>query len=427
MSVLRSMSSPPGSVQPSAEGSADGAISQAVRVESPTSQPISSPSAANTPVRLLVVDDDDMVLQATARLLRSFGYVVVECQSGAHAVSLLDQEPFDIVLSDIGMPGVDGIDLLRHVHERDPFVPVILFTGAPDVATAIRALEHGAFRYLPKPVSNEEIEKVLERATQLRRFGKLQRYAAGLAGQARLGLGDEEPRSIFDRALDSLWLAFQPIVNVRTQKVFGYEALMRSTEPTLTGAGPLLDAAQRLGRVEELGRYVRDLAAELIPSAPSDTLVFVNVHASELNDPFLVDSSAPLSRHAERVVLEITERAPLDSVRDARRRIAALRDLGYRIAVDDLGAGYSGLGTFAQLEPEFVKLDMDLLRDVHVTPTKQKVIRSLAALAREMGMLVVAEGVERREERDTLIDLGCELLQGFYFARPERGFSLPPL
>ncbi|HVJ19417.1 MAG TPA: EAL domain-containing response regulator [Polyangiaceae bacterium] len=427
MPVLRSMSSPPGSVQPAAEGSTDNAISQPVRVETASSQPVSSPNATQLPVRLLVVDDDGMVLQSTSRLLRSFGYIVVECQSGAHALSLLDHEPFDIVLSDIGMPGIDGIDLLRHVHERDPFVPVILFTGAPDVATAIRALEHGAFRYLPKPVSNDELEKVLERATQLRRFGKLQRYAAGLAGQSRLAVADDELELVFERALDNIWLACQPIVNVRTHKVFGYEALLRSSEPGLANPAVILDAAQRLGRLEQLGRYVRERAAALIPSAPPEALVFVNVHASELGDPLLVDPNAPLSRYAERVVLEITERAPLDSVRDARRRIAALRDLGYRIAVDDLGAGYSGLGTFAQLEPEFVKLDMDLLRDVHVTPTKQKVIRSLASLAREMGMLVVAEGVERREERDTLIELGCELLQGFLFARPERGFSLPPL
>jgi EAL domain-containing protein (putative c-di-GMP-specific phosphodiesterase class I)/ActR/RegA family two-component response regulator len=427
MSVLRSMSSSPGSVQPAGEGSAEGAISEPVRIDGSASQPVSSPNAAATPVRLLVVDDDEMVLQATSRLMRSFGYIVVESLSGAEALTLLDQEPFDIVISDIGMPGIDGIDLLRHVHERDPFVPVILFTGAPDVATAIRALEHGAFRYLPKPVSNEEIEKVLERATQLRRFGKLQRYAAGLAGQGRRSVADDELELMFERALSGLWLAFQPIVNVRTQRVFGYEALLRSTEPTLAGAGGLLDAAQRLGRIEELGRYVREHASEMIPTAPIDALVFVNVHATELTDPMLVDPSSPLSRHAERVVLEITERAPLGSVPDARRRIAALRDLGYRIAVDDLGAGYSGLGSFAQLEPEFVKLDMGLLRDVHVTPTKQKVIRSLASLAREMGMLVVAEGVERREERDTLIELGCELLQGFFFARPERGFSLPPL
>jgi EAL domain-containing protein (putative c-di-GMP-specific phosphodiesterase class I) len=376
---------------------------------------------------MLVVDDDLLVLQATGRTLRSLGYVVGEAQSGEQALQMCDVEPFDVVLSDIGMPGLDGIELLQRMHERDPFVPVVLFTGAPDVNTAIRALEHGAFRYLTKPVAFEEMRQVLERAAQLRRFSKLQRYAAGLSGNAGLTLAESELEVAFDRALGSMWLAFQPIVNVRTHRVFGYEALLRSSEPTLQHAGLLLDAALQLGRIEQLGRSVRELAAETIPTAPPDVLVFVNLHATELSDPLLVDPNSPLSRHAERVVLEITERAPLGSVRDARRRVAALRELGYRIAVDDLGAGYSGLGTFAQLEPEFVKFDMDLVRDVHVTPTKQKVIRSLAALAREMGMLVVAEGVERREERDVLIELGCELLQGFLFARPERGFSIPPL
>ncbi len=429
------MSHTPGSLRPAAaEVSAESTPSEPVSAPGqtisdvgPLSQPISG-AQSSPQVRLLVVDDDVVVLNATARLLRSFGgYVVGEAQSGEEALALMDVEPFDIVVSDIGMPGLDGIGLLQRVHERDPFVPVVLFTGSPDVDTAIRALEHGAFRYLTKPVNFDEMRKVLERATQLRRFGKLQRYAAGLSGHGRLGLPESELETAFESALANMWLAFQPIVNVRTHRVFGYEALLRSTEPTMQQAGQLLDAAQRLGRIEELGRYVREHAAEHMLVAPPEVLVFVNVHASELADPMLVDPNSPLSRHAERVVLEITERAPLDSVRDARRRIASLRDLGYRIAVDDLGAGYSGLGTFAQLEPEFVKLDMDLLRDVHVQPTKQKVIRSLASLAREMGMLVVAEGVERREERDTLIELGCELLQGFLFARPERGFSMPPL
>ncbi len=392
---------------------------------SPASQPISGASSA--PVRLLIVDDDVVVLQSTGRLLRSFGYVVVEVKNGQEALALLDHEPFDIVLSDIGMPGLDGIELLRRVHHRDPYVPVVLFTGAPEVGTAIQALEHSAFRYLTKPVGFDDLRRVLERAAQLRRFGKLQRFAEGLFATGSPDPSAPDVDSLFARALSNLWLAFQPIVNIRTQRVFGYEALLRCSLAELSTASAVLDLAQKLDRIEELGRAVRKSAAQSIEQAPPDTVLFVNLHATELNDPVLVDPSSPLSRHAERVVLEITERAPLDSVRDVRRRVGMLRDMGYRIAVDDLGAGYSGLGTFALLEPEFVKLDMGLLRDVHVQPTKQKVIRSLSALARDMGMLVVAEGVERREERDTLIELGCELLQGFLFARPERGFSLPPL
>jgi EAL domain-containing protein (putative c-di-GMP-specific phosphodiesterase class I) len=102
--------------------------------------------------------------------------------------------------------------------------------------------------------------------------------------------------------------------------------------------------------------------------------------------------------------------------------VAELRALGFRIAIDDLGAGYAGLTSFAVLEPEIVKLDMSLVRDVHKHPTKQKLIRSMTALCKDMGMTVVAEGIENVEERDAVIDLGCDLLQGYLFAKPGRAF-----
>jgi len=112
----------------------------------------------------------------------------------------------------------------------------------------------------------------------------------------------------------------------------------------------------------------------------------------------------------------------LDHVTDLRSRIATLRELGFRIAVDDLGAGYAGLSTFALLEPEYVKLDMSLIRGIDVKVTQQKIVRSLTSLCREMGIRVVAEGVETTSERDTLIDLDCDLLQGFLFAKPGKPF-----
>ncbi len=158
-----------------------------------------------------------------------------------------------------------------------------------------------------------------------------------------------------------------------------------------------------------------------MPSTTNEML-FVNLHVTDLMDPWLSAPEAPLSKIAHRVVLEVTERSSLDEVKDVRARVAALREMGFRIAVDDLGAGYAGLTSFTLLEPEIVKLDMTLVRDVHRNSTKQKVIRSMTALAQDMGMTVVAEGVETTEERDTLIDLDCDLLQGFLFARPGRPF-----
>jgi EAL domain-containing protein (putative c-di-GMP-specific phosphodiesterase class I) len=109
-------------------------------------------------------------------------------------------------------------------------------------------------------------------------------------------------------------------------------------------------------------------------------------------------------------------------VKDLRARIATLREMGFRIAVDDLGAGYAGLTSFALLEPEIVKLDMSLVRDVHLNSTKQKLVRSMTALARDMGMMVVGEGVETMEERQALEALGCDLLQGYLFAKPSKPF-----
>ena len=114
--------------------------------------------------------------------------------------------------------------------------------------------------------------------------------------------------------------------------------------------------------------------------APVHALLFLNLHAADLNDAKLASPDAPLCQIADRVVLEITERASLDQVKDSRARIAALRSLGFRIAIDDLGAGYAGLTSFAAMEPQFVKLDGSLVRDVDHNPTKQRLIRSITSV-----------------------------------------------
>jgi EAL domain-containing protein (putative c-di-GMP-specific phosphodiesterase class I) len=117
-------------------------------------------------------------------------------------------------------------------------------------------------------------------------------------------------------------------------------------------------------------------------------------------------------------VLEITERQSVEGVAGLPERIKALRELGYRLAIDDLGAGYAGLTTFALLEPDVVKLDMALVRGCDHEPVKQQLIRSMASLCKELGALVVAEGVETEAERDTVVSLSCDLLQGFLLGRP---------
>jgi EAL domain-containing protein (putative c-di-GMP-specific phosphodiesterase class I)/ActR/RegA family two-component response regulator len=373
--------------------------------------------------RVLIVDDDESLGRALARQLSRSGYEVVVHHQGRTALDAIRGGGFEAIVSDIEMPTLSGIELLRAVRDHDRDLPVILITGAPAIGTAADAVEHGAFRYLIKPLELSDFTNTVRRASQFYRLARAKREAQALLGT---GTGEGSDRLAlevsFERALDSLWIAFQPIVRASDRSIFGYEALLRSGESALPHPGAVLDAAERLNALPRLGRVIRERAAEPMLEADPSWLLFLNLHPEDLLDPVLHAEDTPLAAITSRVVLEITERASLHKVSDLRTRVAALRERGYRIAVDDLGAGYAGLSSFAQLEPDLVKLDMTLVRDVHKTPVKRKLVASMTQVCKELGLLVVAEGVECAEERDVLVEVGCDLLQGYHFAKPGKAF-----
>jgi EAL domain-containing protein (putative c-di-GMP-specific phosphodiesterase class I) len=368
---------------------------------------------------VLLVDDDPAVLRALGRVLKSRGYVVSTTSSGPEAVQLVTKTDFDVILSDIAMPEMDGITLLREIRSHDLHVPVILVTGEPTVDTAVQALEYGAMHYLTKPVPVEALEAALDKAIHMRRMARVRQRAAELLGQSAASAADRAGlEATFHRCLDTLWMAYHPIVGTDSHRTVGFEALLRSSEPSLPHPGAVLDAAERLGQLDVLGRIVRDRSTRPVVLQKRPELLFVNLHVTDLLDPHLLSESSALSSIASQVVLEITERSSLEKVPDVRARIAALREIGFRIAVDDLGAGYAGLTSFALLEPDFVKLDMSLIRGIDKNHTKQKIVRSMTQLCHEMKMQVVAEGVETPTECAMLVRLECDLLQGFLFAKP---------
>lgn len=223
----------------------------------------------------------------------------------------------------------------------------------------------------------------------------------------------------FERALAQIDMHFQPIVRTCDGSVLGFEALMRSSDADLPHPGAMLDAAEKLHRTERLGRQVRRRVANRFSVAADDLgLVFVNLHALDLLDRSLASPYSPLSKLRHRVVLEITERASLATVADARYRIARLREMGFRIAIDDLGAGHARLEQFTLSDTDFVKLDMSLVRDIDSHQGKRRCVETILTTCRERGIQVVGEGVETEAERRTLAELGCDLLQGYLIARP---------
>jgi EAL domain-containing protein (putative c-di-GMP-specific phosphodiesterase class I) len=389
---------------------------RAARVASPV--PTSKPQPV-CKTRVLLVDDDPLVLRGIGRVLHQHGYEVTTATNGRDATLLVDQHNYDVVLSDVAMPGMDGIQLLREVRARDLSIPVVLITGTPALSSAVQAIELGAFRYLMKPIAMEDVERIIDKAARMHRMTLISQQAAVLLGHtSALGADRAGLEASLERATQSLWMAYQPILRATDRSIFGYEALLRSSEPSLPNPGAVIDAAERIGRLEDVRRTVRERAAAPVAAGPDAGVLFVNLHVNDLSDSTLYYEDAALSQIAHRVVLEITERSALEQVKDTKERVAKLREMGFRIAVDDLGAGYAGFMSFALLEPEIVKLDMSLIRDADKSTTKQKIIRSVARLSKDMGMLVVAEGVETGGERDVLIELGCDLLQGFLFARP---------
>jgi EAL domain-containing protein (putative c-di-GMP-specific phosphodiesterase class I) len=369
--------------------------------------------------RALIVDDDDALLRVHARVLANHGYRVEMAHNGADAARAVEATSFDVILSDIDMPKMNGIQLLERVRAYDLDVPIVLITGNPSIETAIKAVERGALRYLVKPIELQALVKVAGDAVRLHRLAKAKRQALDLAGGVDRFVGDRAGLAAsFERAIDGLYMAYQPIVSWSTRRVYAYEALLRSREPSLPHPGAVLDAAERLGKVHELGRKVRAKAIEGVEHMPPEVALFLNLHPLDLNDEYLFASETSLAAVADRIVLEITERASLDGISDVRGRVAELRGLGFRIAIDDLGAGYAGLSSFALLEPDVVKLDMALVRGLDLDPTKRTLTRTMISMCKELGIVVTGEGIETHGERDELARAGCDLQQGYLFAKP---------
>lgn len=383
---------------------------------------------ATRDTRVLVVDDEEQLRKIVERMLARGGLQADTAGGGEEALGLLRQgRRYDVVVSDLMMPGMDGMQFLREIRQQDLDVPIVFLTGNPSVATAMEAMEQGGYRYLAKPVDSEKLVAVVKDAAAHHRLAMLKRKALEVCEAGGWLIEDlEDLGSRFERAVEKLWVAYQPIIAWPSQTLFGYEALVRSADPDLSTPGKLLDAAERLGRVQELGQRIRDAVAAGASLAPPQASLCVNLHALDLTADHLYSLQAPLSRIAERVILEVTERAALYRIDHLQNKIAKLRDLGFRIAVDDLGASHAGLSSFRQLGPDIVKLDVSLIRDVDSFPSKASLVKNMIALCtHELGMRVVCEGVETEAERDVLQGIGAELLQGYLFGMPARGFHYP--
>lgn len=217
---------------------------------------------------------------------------------------------------------------------------------------------------------------------------------------------------------------FQPVVDLFGGQVWGYEFLSRG-RPPVESACDLFDRAERLGTLWELEELCRsstlNVLSEVIDS--EDKRVFINVTPSVfLDDRFPASFNGFVVERrgirASQVVIELTERQEVSDYGLLARRVEEMKEQGFRIAIDDLGAGHSGLIMLASCIPDYIKLDMALIRDIHEEPRKQHIVRSMVGLASQVESRIIAEGVETKQELETLMRLGIRFIQGYLFARP---------
>lgn len=217
-------------------------------------------------------------------------------------------------------------------------------------------------------------------------------------------------------------MAFHPIVDVAAGEVWGYEALVRGTEGQ--GAGFILN------QITEVNRYKFDrsarvkaieLAGRLFPKG--DTRLSINFMPNAVYEPrACIRTSLEAAERAgfdrRRIMFEFTENERMDDVGHVKRVIDEYRRIGFITALDDFGAGYAGLNLLAQFQPDLIKVDMELIRNIAGSPAKQAIISGVIGIARALDITVLAEGVETSDELLLLRGAGIRLFQGFYFAKP---------
>jgi len=217
-------------------------------------------------------------------------------------------------------------------------------------------------------------------------------------------------------------MVYQPIVRVEDHSILAHEALVRCKEKELKNPHILFNVAEQGNRMWPLSRLLRRLAIRSVPEMPRAEHLFLNLHPLDFDDPDVYEPDGPVAQHAHRIVLEVTERAAILDLGHFRGQLKRLREFGLRIAIDDLGSGYSALSLVSELDPDFIKLDMTLVRDIDKSPVRQNLVRNMVSFAKDLGAVVVAEGVETREELAVVAELGCQLVQGYYLALPSPPF-----
>jgi EAL domain-containing protein (putative c-di-GMP-specific phosphodiesterase class I)/ActR/RegA family two-component response regulator len=381
---------------------------------------------------ILVVDDHQPNVMLLQRMLERAGARhVVGSTDGIDAVRLYKDIRPDLVLLDLHMPNMDGIAALEAMRASDPpgsYVPVVVLTADGTLEARYKALAAGAKDYLTKPFEQSEVllrvrnlleTRWLHVQVQMRNVALENELRQSLEGQHRQAEGYRQRLTRIEGVLETedMEIIFQPIIDLTTSSVAGHEALARFSAEPMRPPNEWFAEAEEVGLGAQLEMLAVRSALSQLGQLPDRTYVSINVAPSTATHTELADLVEP---YHDRVVVELTEHDQVDQYDQLRAALERMRQAGIRIAIDDAGSGYASLKHILRLNPDIIKLDIDLTRNIHRDRARRALAAALVAFAASIGASITAEGIETVDELDTVRELGISCGQGYYLGRPAR-------
>jgi EAL domain-containing protein (putative c-di-GMP-specific phosphodiesterase class I) len=336
--------------------------------------------------------------------------------------SRLAQEPHGVLLystSPVAFARLRAVQDLHGVNSIEPMINAALLTAGADVLAVVLAQWRDSL---------DSADAALTRGS----FLTDSRPDSAAVGEALLHLTDLDtllaqiqarwlPRLL---ASDAVFTMFQPLVSVSSRHTVAYECLMRARDKGLDiGAGKLISAARTMGLVHEVDKAAWRSAVRRGKDLAQDHLLFVNFTPSSISDlKFgLQEAMATCKEHGvpfDHLVFEVTEGEHVGDIKHLERMIASYRAEGAKVALDDLGSGYSGILHLADLLPDYVKLDQGLVQGAYSDYVRSVLLKGITEAAHNLGIQVVAEGVETEDDLKFCIAIDADLVQGYFLAHP---------
>ncbi|MDR3689272.1 MAG: EAL domain-containing response regulator [Fimbriimonas sp.] len=378
--------------------------------------------------RVLILDDEEAVGKSIARLAE---HLLLESRSETNAEAFLkavDQwKPTHIIL-DLVMPGMDGVQVLQRLADMNCTARIAISSGIGGrvLNAAYRsAAEHGLdiACVLPKPFTASELKEFLHNSHVVA-SGRADRRR--MDSKAQVTTLEDLLSAIREQQLS---LVYQPKIDCRTKDLMGFEALVRWQHPTRGNVMPdqFIPLAERHGLIGAITDQVVEMGLRWFSGLPNSTdlSLSVNISAKTMGDMGFVDkllSSCHEARvSANNLILEITETAAMDDQLLALDLFTRLRMKGFHVSIDDFGIGNSSLALLARLPFSEIKVDKSFAMSATRSEESRAIIKSTVDLSHSLDLTVVTEGVEDSATLEFLNDIGCDLAQGYFIARPMPG------